>query len=722
MAAPSDQAAGSNDTPATSPGHPAASHGEVYTGNPAPLPPAIDGQLPFNFSRPEPSFDPNDNSAVTNFFKYQDNARHVLDPRGERAPTIEEQVTNQIEELQRQRGGQDVSDEERKAIEQTLRRNSGWQESYKAEVAGAQAVPIAAFNRLAHDYDQLQLATARHRASYEADAIRDMKELEEQLMDQTTHEEESLTETETETEPLDPDSNEFRHSLLRLTNAVATKDEEISRLKKQIDDADMADAEAEPSEAQSNSSSEKDASEVKRLQQALDLLTGENEKLESTLKKQVQQATSRDVEMATSQANTDKEMADLKQTIDSMRTQMDDQAALLKTRNEDNAKLAQEREQLREQVDGLSIKSRDAEGQRDMCQESISNLEKQVEQINLSDKNGQEKISDLERELSEVRKSEEANKDKISMLSVEVRGLAESHEDIVSKNKELQQERDIARSEGRQSGEAEIKQLKEQLQTAGSEAKAHRAEAEGMQIRLSKAESSAQDNEDKAKGLEREKTETAQVNQTQLDSLQEQVSTAQMSAKNDHERISRMEKNQVEHQATISSLQEQLAASDGSLQQGNEKIADLQGQLVRYIESEVEIQSRVESLERDLSTATQSQDEAERRVQELQNELQSSGTASQAAGKTGIFGVEPEPEVLGLAESHAEIRRLRSENTRVETQLAANRERYLAERQRQPDDQRASDSWAEVSRLRQENQDLQRRIAEFVELGRLLGQ
>ncbi|KAK8098402.1 uncharacterized protein PG998_013888 [Apiospora kogelbergensis] len=671
MAAPSDQAAGSNDTPATSPGHPAASHGE----------------LPFNFSRPEPSFDPNDNSAVTNFFKYQDNARHVLDPRGERAPTIEEQVTNQIEELQRQRGGQDVSDEERKAIEQTLRRNSGWQESYKAEVAGAQAVPIAAFNRLAHDYDQLQLATARHRASYEADAIRDMKELEEQLMDQTTHEEESLTETETETEPLDPDSNEFRHSLLRLTNAVATKDEEISRLKKQIDDADMADAEAEPSEAQSNSSSEKDASEVKRLQQALDLLTGEKEKLESTLKKQVQQATSRDVEMATSQANTDKEMADLKQTIDSMRTQMDDQAALLKTRNEDNAKLAQEREQLREQVDGLSIKSRDAEGQRDMCQESISNLEKQVEQINLSDKNGQEKISDLERELSEVRKSEEANKDKISMLSVEVRGLAESHEDIVSKNKELQQERDIARSEGRQSGEAEIKQLKEQLQTAGSEAKARRAEAEGMQIRLSKAESSAQDNEDKAKGLEREKTETAQVNQTQLDSLQEQ-----------------------------------LAASDGSLQQGNEKIADLQGQLVRYIESEVEIQSRVESLERDLSTATQSQDEAERRVQELQNELQSSGTASQAAGKTGIFGVEPEPEVLGLAESHAEIRRLRSENTRVETQLAANRERYLAERQRQPDDQRASDSWAEVSRLRQENQDLQRRIAEFVELGRLLGQ
>ncbi|KAK6851170.1 kinase-like domain-containing protein [Apiospora arundinis] len=736
MANPSAQAAGSGDAPANSPGHPAASHKEAYAAGANSLPAADGTKLPFNFSRPDPDFDPNDDSAVKNFYKYQDDARHVLDLRGQQGPTVEEQVENQVKELMKQRKGQEVSKEERETIEQTLRRNAGWLESYKTEVAGTETVPIAAFNHLAHDYEQMQLFMARDRASYEADAIKEIKELEDKLrsqkeggLEQTGH--------------LDTDSNEFRRRFYELGNDVATKDREIAKLKAEL--AEYTDASESETSSHRDDKDDKDDSDddsdgndgdMKQLRQANDRLQKENE----DLKKQVQAADKKSKE-AGSQADASSETTKLQKTIKDLKAKLDNQAELtqnsikeydtLKRQFQEvdlrNAQLTSEAHKygvqlakLQENIASLEAKLEDAEQGQVQKQNQVGNLEKERYQIQTSDKERQKKIDDLERELSTLRRTEQDDKKKISKLEQEVKTIAKSHEDCQARNKELQQQLN-----GVQGSDSYVKVLQGQLNTAEAKAQKLQKEVGELQTKSSDAETSARDSDENAKKLEREKTETARETQTQLASLRGEVDAAQSVASGYQEMIRELEQNLRGSRASINGLQRRLVAVSGSLDSGNAKITDLEARLREATESQSGAQ-RVSELEAELQSSTE-------RINDLQQQLAAADHGSlQAANErihvlegrlvgalesqgenearireleelnlrrpNGLLGTDPDPQTQPDNDLQAEVRRLRSEMNRVEQQVA--------ELRRPNNDQTIRDLQTELEHTRQDNDDL----------------
>lgn len=122
------------------------------------------------FARPEPGFDPTGDHFVRQYHKDAGSTHHVLGHLRQPGPAMKERYLQSIDDLQ-QATGRAPTEQERDFIEKTLRKNTGWLEGYKATLEGQTTVPMAAFNRLAQDYEETILHVARDRAAYEADAM-----------------------------------------------------------------------------------------------------------------------------------------------------------------------------------------------------------------------------------------------------------------------------------------------------------------------------------------------------------------------------------------------------------------------------------------------------------------------------------------------------------------------------------------------------------------------
>ncbi|KAK8069486.1 hypothetical protein PG994_006102 [Apiospora phragmitis] len=518
MAGSSSQAGGSQDAPAPSPGHPAASHEKAYTGASGgtsdPLGPAENTKLPFNFNRPDPGFDPNDNSAVANFYNFEQGARHVLDMAGQQGPSIEDQVENQVKELTQLRGGQEVSERERESIKRILRRNAGWLESYKSEVAGTETVPIAAFNRLAHEYEQMQRSMARDRADYEAGCIKDIKQLEDEIrkLKEDQEVEEQLGQHE-------PDSNEFRNKIHELSARVAEQERDIARNKKTtkktasdheadveayntaidelLEDIAKRDAKiaqlTKVADQTEETGSKMDDGKVAEQEGIIKGLQADN----AVLQQQLQQANEKKPEPAESQADGSDNLAELKKTkkdlmnLRARADQLDEELRNCKKNCDDFKKQAQqlkgvedELSDLREQSNKtiadhdeelLRLKEQVAEledrlkPEREKYQNERRRLEKEVEQIQQSDRERQQRIDKLDSEMSDARRSEQAAKEQANMFKSEAKTLHDSNEKLHSENQELMSG-NAAGSHGEAStaSEATIKRLEQELATAQS--------------------------------------------------------------------------------------------------------------------------------------------------------------------------------------------------------------------------------------------------------------
>ncbi|KAK8116196.1 hypothetical protein PG984_012698 [Apiospora sp. TS-2023a] len=644
MAGSSSQAAGSSGAPD---GHPAESHIETYRrgmGNAGsePLVPAPGTKLPFNFSRPDEGFDPNDNSAVTNFFKFQDDHRHVLDMAGERGPTVEEQVERQVRELTRLRG-QEVSEEERTAIENTLRRNAGWLESYKTEIAGEEdSVPIDAFNRLAHDYEKMQLEMVRDRTNYEADFIRELQEKNDEL-EKLKALPEPLVES-------DPNSNEFRLKLHDLSGKLAQRDREIQKLENDAKENSGRSGNKKLEEHYKGKIKDLENElggsndEVARLNQEVAALKdttadpddskgsaadqGKVAEMEETIKKlrdEVAGLNRRTRSLA--QAETDRD--NWEKQFDSQKKQNQDLEArvadldkalsdLTKTNSDDAKKGEQETAELNAKVAELEAKlkaeNEDGQGEKRKLQEEIGRLrqdrdnnganhdrevanlrarvveleaeraqrKREFDQIQTSDREGQEKIEKLERELSAVKETEQGTLDALQDMSRRYEALHDDNKRIRAQNQELTREND------------ELKRLRDAARSGVPEGTSHeltKSQLKGTMLERRIRELSAE--------IEKLKSDrsSSQNDETELQQNNARL-TQDLAGAN-----ARLGK----HEATIATLEAQVAENKEALEKAQ---ADLAAS-----------EARVSDLEREANAAQSSSDELRVRITTLQGQL-----------------------------------------------------------------------------------------------------
>ncbi|KAI1416243.1 hypothetical protein F5Y13DRAFT_186493 [Hypoxylon sp. FL1857] len=106
------------------------------------------------FSMPDPGFDPSDNAFVKDYYKSKDE-RGALNPDDGIEEDVEEEVRRVVEDFENL-VGRKPTDEERKKMEETTRRNKRgfWLESIKTQLVGKTEVPIEWFNQLAAENEQ----------------------------------------------------------------------------------------------------------------------------------------------------------------------------------------------------------------------------------------------------------------------------------------------------------------------------------------------------------------------------------------------------------------------------------------------------------------------------------------------------------------------------------------------------------------------------------------
>ncbi|KAK8053757.1 hypothetical protein PG996_013058 [Apiospora saccharicola] len=699
MAGSSSQAAGSRGAPD---GHPAESHTEAYRrglgrAGSEPLEPAPGTKLPFNFSRPDKGFDPNDNSAVTNFFKFQDDHRHVLDMAGERGPTVEEQVERQVRELTRLRG-QEVSEEERAVIENTLRRNAGWLESYKTEVAGANTVPIDAFNRLAHDYEKMQLEMVRDRTNYEADFIRVLAEKDDEL--------EKLKEPNRVLEPLgqpDPNSNGFRlkfHDLAgrlaqrdreiqklendakenkidrteirKLTfyrdkmrdfeNEVAEANDEIARLNQEV--AALKDTTADPDDSKGSAA---DQGKVAEMEETIKKLRGEVAGLNRLSRSLAQAETDRD----NCRKNFDfqkKQNQDLEKQVADLDKALSD---LTKTNSDEAEKGEQETAELKAKVAELEAKlkaeNEDGQGEKRKLQEEIgrlrqdrdsnganhdrevanlrarvveleaerAQLQREFDQIQTSDREGQQKIEKLERELSAVKVTEQGSLDALQDMSRRVEALHDDNKRIRAENQGLTSQNDELTSQN-----DELKRLRDATRSGVPGGTS--LELTKSQVRVNALQSRVRELSAEIEKLKADRS-SSQNDETEL---QQNSARLTQDLADANARLG-------EHEATIATLEAQVAENKEALEKAQ---ADLEAS-----------EAKISDLERETNAAQSSSDELRERITTLQGQL---GVAQRdletRAARIGVLEREQREQTASLTQERDAAQRQLTEATNAQ--------------------------------------------------------
>lgn len=705
MADSSSQAAGTSGAPGSSAGHPAESHNQAYAaafeGRDDPLPAAEGTKLPFNFSRPDPGFNPADNEAVINFFKFQDGARHVLDMAGQQGPTVEEQVERQVRDLTRLRG-QEVSEEEREIIETTIRRNAGWLESYKTEVAGTNTVPIAAFNRLAHDYERMQLEMARDRANYEADYTKELKEMEDQVK--------LLKEGKKLPENLgqgDPNSNEFRLKLYELAGRVAERDREIRKLKEALENKDETDSTGSA------------ADDMRRLEGNIATLQKRN----TGLRKEVEQfredanGWKRELDFQKKENQSlvphvqelEKALADVDKTngkkaeehdreVKQLTTKASELEAQLKAEQE---KCQDEKRKLQQELDELCQNGGNNAANHDQqvreLRARVAQLETELDQIQTSDSREQQRIEELEREQSDVRMTEQGAQGTVMNLSKEVKTLHNDNKKVRAENQEMKRLAEVARSgvpEGESPELTKANVVKRTLER-------RIAELEGQRALPDPETRIMQDNA-------RLGHELADAN-TRLRGHEAKIATLESQVAKNKEALAKADADLKASEAKVSDLEQGATATQGPSNENRERVATLQGQLdeARLLvearnerigvleEDQATVAARVQELERvidivgkELDGANEALNQKGARVQELNGEqllhaadlvqqrdaLQAQLTAAtnaQRESQTEIDSLKAGLEAVRNEEGQVDVAAWVQERDALQTQLTA---------------------------------------------------
>lgn len=780
MAGSSSQAGGSSH------GRPAPSHNEAYANafakdGPEPLKAADGTKLPFNFSRPEPGFDPNDNSAVRKFFDVQNNARHVLDMAGQAGPTVEEEVERQVRELTRLRG-QEVTEEEREIIEKTLRRNTGWLESYKTEVAGAKDVPIAAFNRLAHDYERMQLEMARDRANYEADFTKELKVWESKVR--------QLQENGQDVQPpadYDPDSNEFRFKVYQLTQEVARKDRLITKLEQA---AEETKGNQSGREGELEQATVEDAAKIKELEEQVDSLNAEVERLktpgsEDSAADQSKLAEiertigrlKRDLGEQTENANNWKKQFDyLKQENQALEPQIKDlEKALANKSSEESKSHGQELAQLKTKASELEAQleaeKEKCQGEKRKLQEVIdqlrqngnndapnhdrevaalrasvekleaqrTRLERELEQIQNSDKGRQRRVEELERQLSSATEARKAAQDSAEQFMKEVETLHKSNQELHAENQKMKR-LDTAAESGVPGGDSpellNAKHINTALNGKISELEGKLAENKEA---LAKAEADLKTRQAQVSDLERAANDTTD----RIATLQGQLDAAKQLLQLRNTRIGNLEAGHATAAAQVQGLEEsiatlrtELAEANDTQREGQEEIARLRNDIQTAQQEAANSLRQRDDLQARLDTAPNAQQAGPAETRQLKDDLRlmqlrldgemrkaadmqaaRGGVLSRMAAAAGWGPSAPDTvgtNTGGLPQDPTALRteavRLRAEVERVEHELVelnVERERLLL---RDPGEPWFHGNVQELARIRQENATLRTRV------------
>ncbi|KAK7931624.1 hypothetical protein PG985_002336 [Apiospora marii] len=723
--------AGSSSQAPGSPGHPAASHQEAYANafrkKPVPLKAADGTALPFNFSRPEPGFDPKDDSAVREFFKFQNGARHVLDMAGQQGPTIEEQVERQVRELTRLRG-HEVNGEEREIIERTLRRNAGWLESYKAEVAGADTVPIGAFNRLARDYERMQLEMARDRANYEADYIKELKQLEDKVQ--------KLEGGGTVKRPFDyePQSNEFRIKVFQLTRAVAGKDRLIANLNRDLEEAQGKHKSGREDELEQ--ARVKDAAKMLWLEGDVNRLKAEVARLKSpgsegpaadqsnvaelerTIERLQRQITTleEDVGQQTTDAtNWKRELDHLKrenQELTPLIKELEEALAdSSKTNSEETESHGQERAQLETRVSELEAQLKaeqeKCQGEKRRLQEEIgqlrqngddnaashgrevealrarvteleeelaaerARLERELDQIQASDRKRQQRVEELERQLSSATEAQQAALETAEQSKREFETLHRSNEALLEENQHLKTLAAAPQAgipEGQPPEETKADVINNALRSRiGEQEKAldkAKTDLEASQARVSELEQGAN-----------ETTQRIATLQGQLDEAQRLLEAAN------------------ETPESIATLQGQLDEAQQLLEARNTRIGVLEGENGTAVAGVQELEKNLAALRTELDETRKSLNQCNERVSELDGKQH---------GDADLLAQERDRLRAELDEANNARREGQTEIGRLTTELQAARDNVAALTRERDDLQTRLNAATEAQRAEQE--------------------
>lgn len=131
------------------------------------------------FAKPEPGFDPTDNQVVLDYYP-GGRMRAALDPKGQRAPTVQERINDVVGDFIRLIGRAPTEDE-RKRLNEIQLKCSGWLEGLKIDLEGKQDVPIKYFNRLVEEQEDTILFVVRDRVNFDAIYIHKVLEREDEI-------------------------------------------------------------------------------------------------------------------------------------------------------------------------------------------------------------------------------------------------------------------------------------------------------------------------------------------------------------------------------------------------------------------------------------------------------------------------------------------------------------------------------------------------------------
>jgi chromosome segregation ATPase len=273
------------------------------------------------FSRPEPGFNKDDpalKQMVKDFYDPANRHRHTLDPRGERSPPLAERIQQKLAEYERNIKRK-PTEEEAERITQVMEKCSGWLEGLKIDVAGKTEVPIAAFNRLAHDYAETIEWLVRDRVHYDAKYTKmvlerddKIKELESQLTEGDSQHQERIDNLKKQVDALQQTNNRLQRDdfvtqleiadLKKKNATLKQENEDLRKSKSTLSDSEKGDLESQLTKAKeeidvlkNENTSLKEELEVREekiraltqerdnLQQKLDDLMNEEEDLKKRL-------------------------------------------------------------------------------------------------------------------------------------------------------------------------------------------------------------------------------------------------------------------------------------------------------------------------------------------------------------------------------------------------------------------------------------------------------
>jgi myosin heavy subunit len=122
-----------------------------------------------HWAKPEPGFDSTRNEVVSLMYsKSEDRPKPAVDLKGQRAPPVQERIDALVQDFVSYVGREPTA-EEKKHMEDTQIKCSGWLEGLKIDLEGKDSVPIQFFNRLVDEQENMILFVAQDRVRLDAE-------------------------------------------------------------------------------------------------------------------------------------------------------------------------------------------------------------------------------------------------------------------------------------------------------------------------------------------------------------------------------------------------------------------------------------------------------------------------------------------------------------------------------------------------------------------------